>query len=93
MATLGMNIGLIKFLGCVNMCGHRRTELIWTEQIDSLPFIFCSHSDLQDKYLRTMERQPIYKCLNLWDERFIIIFLSNFREGNHHNHYTQLLII
>lgn len=32
-------------------------------------------------------------ALNLWNEYFIIIFLSSFREGNHHNHYTQLLII
>ena len=56
MVTLGKNIGLMKFLGCINMCGHRRTKLIWTEQIDSLPLIFCSRSELQDKYLRTMER-------------------------------------
>ena len=62
MATLGMNIYIyiyyiyIKFLGCINMCEHRRTELTGTEQIESLPLILCSCSNLQDKYLRTMER-------------------------------------
>ena len=44
------------------MCEHRRTELTGTEQIDSLPLILCSCSNLQDKYLRTMEREPMYKC-------------------------------